>query len=378
MIRILHCADFHLDSSFAAIGFPNTVARKYREALREVLVRIVDLALERKVDAITIAGDLYEQERFTRDTGEFLRGQFERAAPVRVFVAPGNHDPWMPESLYQYLTWPQNVTLFQTSEFSPADLAPGIKLWGMAHLSLADKRNPVAGFKAPGPGRHILLFHGSDLSSIPAGQKAHAPFDLEDLAATGAHLVLLGHYHGARLGEEAGFKYVYPGSPEPLGFRETGEHTAALISIDEDTLDIATIPTSRYRFVQLRVDVSGLPTREEIKNRIEQEVADHGGDTTFLRVELEGQLPPETELDLAILQEHINSFCVHGQLLDRTRPTYDFERIAREKTVRGEYVRKIHEMLKDADEEERVKLRQALVYGLNAFERHEIFPASQS
>ncbi len=163
-----------------------------------------------------------------------------------------------------------------------------------------------------------------------------------------------------------------------MGFRETGEHTAALISIDEDTLDIATIPTNRYRFVQLRVDVSGLRTREEIKNRIGQEATEHGGDTTFLRVELEGQLPPETDLDLAILQEHINSFCVHGQLLDRTRPTYDFERIAREKTVRGEYVRKIHEMLKDADEEERVKLRQALVYGLNAFERHEIFPASQS
>ena len=53
-----------------------------------VLVEGLDLALELGADAVTIGGDLYEHERATQDTGNFLRLQFERLAPARAFIAP--------------------------------------------------------------------------------------------------------------------------------------------------------------------------------------------------------------------------------------------------------------------------------------------------
>ena len=89
--KILHFADLHLDASFAGTGLSGLEARKHREHLREALKRMLDLALKKEVNAVTIAGDLFEQERFSRDTGEFLLSQFRRIAPVKVFIAPGNH-----------------------------------------------------------------------------------------------------------------------------------------------------------------------------------------------------------------------------------------------------------------------------------------------
>ena len=109
MYQILHFADLHLDASFAGTGFPSINARKYRENIREALVRILDFAKKKNVQAITIAGDLYEQERFSRDTGEFLVNNFKKIAPIQIFISPGNHDPFVSDSLYQFLEWPENV-----------------------------------------------------------------------------------------------------------------------------------------------------------------------------------------------------------------------------------------------------------------------------
>ena len=106
MVRILHFADLHLDRSFAGLSVAPSEAAKRREELRAALRRIVDLALELDVDALTIGGDLYEHERAGPDTANFLAGEFERLAPKRVLIAPGNHDPYIPDSLYWRLDWP--------------------------------------------------------------------------------------------------------------------------------------------------------------------------------------------------------------------------------------------------------------------------------
>ena len=211
MLRILHFADLHLDSSFAGLGFPSLVARQYREVLRESLLRIIDLALDKKVDVVTIGGDLYEHERFSKDTGEFLRSQMQRLRGIKVYIAPGNHDPWMPESLYQYIDWSPNVHIFQGTTFTPIRLQSDVTLWGMAHCSFSNHKNPMANFKVDGSGKNVLLFHGSEMSNIDPQKGRHAPFNIENLVESGADIALLGHYHRGKIEEESGVKYVYPG-----------------------------------------------------------------------------------------------------------------------------------------------------------------------
>ena len=119
MFRILHFADLHLDASFAASGLPTTVGTWRRVDLKDTLDRILSLAHERQVDAITIAGDLYEQDHVLPDTIDWLRQQFAKLAPIQVFIAPGERDSYKQDSLYTLNWWPEECNnLLTKSTFS--------------------------------------------------------------------------------------------------------------------------------------------------------------------------------------------------------------------------------------------------------------------
>src|SRR6266487_3296632 len=105
MFRIIHLSDLHLDTSFAISGLPAAAGAWRRADLRATLGRILALARERRVDAVTIAGDLYEQEYALPDTADFLVQQLAKLAPIRVFIAPGKSDPHTNDSLYALTRW---------------------------------------------------------------------------------------------------------------------------------------------------------------------------------------------------------------------------------------------------------------------------------
>ena len=163
-MRLLHFADLHLDTPFAWAR-PGA-ARARRRALRQSLVRIRELAVELKVDAVCCGGDLYEQDRFTPDTAEFIRAQFAALAPVPVFLAPGNHD-WMgPHSLYRLVSWSGNVHLFTEPRLEAVPVADGFTLWGAAHCAPANTPGFLDGFAIDRGGINIALFHGSEQGEL--------------------------------------------------------------------------------------------------------------------------------------------------------------------------------------------------------------------
>lgn len=137
-MRLLHFADLHLDTPFSWVS--PELARSRRRGLRETLTSICKLAVDLRVDALCCGGDLYEQDRFTPDTAEFLRSAFEQLVPVPVFVAPGNHDWFGPQSLYRQVRWSSNVVVFTEDRLTPVGLADGLTLWGAAHRAPANTR----------------------------------------------------------------------------------------------------------------------------------------------------------------------------------------------------------------------------------------------
>src|SRR4029077_14139688 len=98
LMKILHFADLHLDAPF--YWAPRDTARPRRQSLRDTLRRILEIAKAERVDAITCGGDLYEHARRAPDTAELLRRAFAEVHPIRVFLAPGNHDFLGSDSIY--------------------------------------------------------------------------------------------------------------------------------------------------------------------------------------------------------------------------------------------------------------------------------------
>src|ERR1035437_10647880 len=120
-IRLLHLADLHLDRVFAARGCQGELARRRRQGLREALTNAGRLAMEQGCSAVTIGGDLYEHERAGVDTGRFLADTFASWQPMRVLIAPGNHDALLPGSLYRRVEWASNVTIFARHALEPGE-----------------------------------------------------------------------------------------------------------------------------------------------------------------------------------------------------------------------------------------------------------------
>ena len=70
MLKVLHGADFHLDSPFSGLK-PDAAARRRGEQ-RELLARLTDLAREREADLVLLSGDLLDGDLVFRETVQAL------------------------------------------------------------------------------------------------------------------------------------------------------------------------------------------------------------------------------------------------------------------------------------------------------------------
>jgi len=359
-MKLVLFSDLHLDSAFTWVGSGNGASRRRRRALRHTLTQILDLAIAQQADAVLCAGDLYEHDRFSPDTEEFLRASFESIHPIRVFIAPGNHDWCGPGSIYKSVQWSPNVHVYDTDRLSPLALDDGITLWGAAHVAPAGTRGFLEGFKVDRSGVNLALFHGSEVSALPeqgANKQPHAPFRVRDIEQSGLEHCFVGHYHHPYDGQW----HTYPGNPEPLSFGEEGERGAVIFTImpdgerREERRSVAATEAH-----DLTVDVTGCTNRTEVFDRVQSKICGLNG---IARVTLNGEISEQVDLDMAEFEDirsGLDSLAVRtGDL----RAPYDFDAIAAEPTVRGQFVKDV--LASNLPPDVR---RQVLMMGLRALD----------
>ncbi|MHB2029764.1 MAG: DNA repair exonuclease, partial [Acidimicrobiales bacterium] len=94
-ITILHAADLHVDSPLRGLPeYDGAPVEAVRRATRNTFVRLVDEAVDRKVDLLLLAGDLYDGTWKDYNTGLFVVKEFARLHEegIPVVVVHGNHD----------------------------------------------------------------------------------------------------------------------------------------------------------------------------------------------------------------------------------------------------------------------------------------------
>jgi len=71
--RFVHAADIHLDSPLRSLALRDReLADFIGNASRQVFARIIDLCLEERVQALLLAGDLYDGDQTSMKTARFL------------------------------------------------------------------------------------------------------------------------------------------------------------------------------------------------------------------------------------------------------------------------------------------------------------------
>lgn len=359
-MKIVHFSDLHLDSTFTWAGASGDAARRRRQALRDTLVQIVDLTRSTDADALFSGGDLYEHERAGHDTAEFLRQTFADLNPIRVFLAPGNHDWYGPDSLYARVEWSPNVHVFDEAALRPVAISSGVTLWGAAHCAPANTDNFLDGFHAEGPGTHLALFHGAEnswFSEQGDGKQPHASFDATQIAEAGIDHAFLGHYHRPKDGE----LHTYPGNPDPLAFGEDGERGAVIATVSSGgriTRERRIVAQTSVHDIEL--DISGCTTQQQVRNSISERTEGLGG---FARLTVRGDIAPEINVTESDLRDAMRAFDAVQIRLGALQPGYDFEALRSEPTVRGQFVADVLDADLDPAEERRV-----LTAGLRALE----------
>ncbi len=361
---IVHAADVHLETVFPDVRGGG--AR--RAALADAFERIVDLALERNADVLTIGGDLYESERAGPATARFLFAAFARFGKP-VFVAPGNHDPFAARSIYARDDLPANVRVFADASWNAIPLAPDITLYGYGHTP-AEPGRPFAGTSFDRSGARIALVHGSDEERCPPGKRATAPFTAAEVRAAGATVALTGHYHGGSVvSDAAGPVFAYPGSPEPVKFGETGEHGALIVTVRDDaTIGIESVPIARTRLLDVSISVDDAGDESALIAACERALEPFGKND-YVRATLRGTVQQGTRVDRALLSDRAGAHLGALDLLDRS-VIADYAAIAHESNVRGRAVAELLAAADGGDED----ARRALAFVVAAFNGVEIAP----
>lgn len=374
-VRFIHTADIHLDTSFSGSGFPSRLGDRKREAIRSTFRRIVDTVCVEEIDLFLIAGDLFELDRITSDTFEFLKQQLARLR-ARVFIAPGNHDPYAAGSPYREEAWPENVHIFSAEEFQQVDLPDiGVRVTGFGfggtHLEERHFRRLPA---LPQDRCNIVLSHGSDVSFVPAGKAEYGPFSVDEIAGKGVQYCALGHYHQQHQARNPidATQLWYSGIPEGRGWDEQGACGYLLGEIVDGVVRVEPRICNQYALNTLIVDCDSFSTREQILDAILDRRGVAFDSSTILRIQLAGALDPRLDLSLPEMEERLSGEALYVQWDDQTRPALDFDAIAEEKTMRGRFVRILNERIAAAPGNERPVLERARLYGVQALSGQEV------
>ncbi len=356
MLRIIHAADFHLDSPFAALSEEQAVLRR-----REQRQLLASLAAEAKgADLVLLPGDLLDSGVCHAETAEALE-EFLNSLPGRVFVAPGNHDYYAPESPWSRMKLGENIHIFTESQPEAVELLElGCTVWGSAFTSPRSVGR-LRSFRAAGEGLQIMVLHGD-----VGGGMGYGPVSEEEIAASGLTYLALGHIHACSGLRRSGDTFwAYPGCTLGRGFDETGEKGAVLGTLEGEECTLEFRPLTGRRYWDLKAEVTGAESLEQAA--LAALPPDCAGD--ILRLTLTGEWEEKPRLEA--LRQALEGRCWSLTLRDETRLTRELWQLAEEDTLRGAFLRILRRQYEAAGEEQRERITRAARYGLAALEYRE-------
>lgn len=337
-LRILHTADWHLDSPFASLSAP------LRDRMRREQLRLPGLLAEycrrECCDLALLAGDIFDG-RPRRETLDLLK-QALADCQIPVLISPGNHDHCGPGSCWVEEQWPENVFIF-TQGMEAIEIADlHCRIFGAGYQSM-DCPPLLEGFKAAQyEGYQIGLLHGDPGSaSSPC-----CPITTAQVRASGLDYLALGHIHQSGAFQAGKTLCAWPGCPMGRGWDETGVKGFYLITLEENAR-IRPIILDFPRFLDLTVDCT-----DGTLAALERVLPPVAGKDLY-RITLTGPL----DEDLSALRwkyGHLNL-----ELLDRRTSPIDPWENAEEDTLRGVYLRLLQEAAQNADAEEARIIRLA-------------------
>ena len=332
-MKFVHIADIHFDSPFINLSDRESLGDMKRLEQRKVFKKVIDYIKENNIKYLFISGDLYEQKYIRKSTIEYINNLFKEIPETRIYISPGNHDPYIKNSYYNRFTWCENVHIFNSKieriELEDVDIyGYGFDDFyctncGIEDLEIVNKDK-----------KNILVIHGTiDGANLEEKQYNSIPRKL--LEEKGFDYVAVGHIHKLDYNTYENQKIVYPGSLIALGFDEIGEHGMIVGELNDTGLKTEFIPLGETDFIEIELDVTDIISKDELIEKINDlEITEN----QLVKIILIGKRKFEidrNEIYKLVTNERII------KIKDHTRIEYDLEKIANDNTLKGIFAKEI-------------------------------------
>lgn len=338
-LKILHSADWHLDSPFA--GFPEEEREFLKQQQRRIPDLVAELCRRENCDLMLLAGDILDGKP-SRETLDNLKAAL-RHSRAPVLIAPGNHDFCAPDSPWLEEQWPENVYIFTGGMESVAIEALHCRVYGGGFQSM-DCPPLLEGFHAEGEERYQLaVLHGDPTRK----DSPYNPITASQARRSGLRYLALGHIHKAGAFRAGDVPCAWPGCPMGRGWDETGEKGVCIVTLGDDgACDIQAVALDTVRFHQMEVEVGADPL-----SALETALP-AGGSDDFYRVALTGS----AQVDCKKLSAQLSGF-PHLELVDKLSPPMDLWAGAGEDTLEGRYFARLKQAMEEnPDDADRIRL----------------------
>ncbi len=354
-MKLIHCADLHLDSPMESNLSPEQAKERKNEILM-TFAKLVQLADESRVAAILISGDLFDSRHITKRTERYVLDLIRRHPNLYFFYLAGNHDRGSALSELAEEDRPENLCLF----------GEGWRSYDFGDVVITGSETPeLDTLELNKNALNILMLHGQETGEKAADKRDIIRFS--KLRDKHIDYVALGHLHSyrtAKLDERC--TACYSGCLEGRGFDECGPKGFVLLELEGGKITHRFVPIARRELYTVPCDITGFGGRMELEERVMAAVADIPA-SGLVKVILTGQCPPEQSKDIDYLLSLLTEKFYFAKLYDETRLLIRPEDYRNDISLKGEFVRRV--LASDMKEQEKERV---LACGLRALCGEEV------
>ncbi len=330
-MKIIHCADIHLDSALSS-NFTAKQAEIRRNELLLTFADMVEYGAAHNVRAVIIAGDLFDGQHISARAENVVKDCIKKHPEMDFLYLAGNHD----------------------------------------EEALCGKFNTLANFKAFDDSKVSYRYGNVVITSFPEGQKL-SPDDInivvrhmelkqpETFVGRNIDYLALGHIHKHIEGRlDSRGVYCYSGCLEARGFDECGEQGFMELDINSEGLRYRYVPFGRRRAWRICVDVSESEGSLPLCGQIER-AAEGISCEDMLCVRLVGNVMPDSDINKDYISEYFKNKFYLFRLEDKTTLDIDIEAIKNEHSLRADFIKTVMK----SDETEEIK-KAVIMCGIKA------------
>lgn len=232
-VRFLQCAGCRFDSP--SWEGPEEWAAQRNQDLWQTFEAVLSLCRSEKVEFLFLTGNLFEQEYVHKETVERVARSLAKLKGTKIFIVPGERDPFVMTSAYRLAVWPSNVHIFSSGISSVKIPSQNVTVYGAGWTAYHQEGSFLDGFQSTRDGTIPIMLLHAEVDSV---KKTEGFISIlpEHIASSGLAYLALGHQQGWSGIQKAGeTTWADSGFLEARSFSESGPHGVIMGEIEQDS-----------------------------------------------------------------------------------------------------------------------------------------------